>query len=62
MAEPASGLSEEHVENRFALFGMGLAAIIFGATLPPHFQYWQAPSAKRTKVAVRLQPQPTVVQ
>ena len=34
---------------------MGLAAIIFGATLPPYFQSWQAPSAKRTKVAVRVQ-------
>jgi hypothetical protein len=30
-------LPEETGENGFALFGMGLAAIIFGATLPPRF-------------------------
>jgi hypothetical protein len=43
---------------------MGLAALIFGASLPPHFQSWS--SAKRTNVAVRvelqeLQPQAEIV-
>jgi hypothetical protein len=54
-------IPQRNVENGFALFSMGPAAIIFGATLPPHFQSWQAPSAKRTNVAVRVEPQPIVV-
>jgi hypothetical protein len=57
MAELAPRFSGRNLGNGFALFGIGLAAIIFGASLPPHFQpLTPAPRAKRTNVAVRVGP------
>jgi hypothetical protein len=55
MAELAPRFSGRNLGNGFALFGIGLAATIFGASLPPHFQpLTPAPRAKRTNVAVRV--------
>jgi hypothetical protein len=48
-----------NVENGFALFSIGPAAIIFGATLPPAtLPILATASAKRTNVAVRVNRNP----
>lgn len=57
MAEPASGLSGETLKPYLAWARRQL----FLERLCRHFQSWQASSAKRTNVAVRVEPQPIVV-